>query len=68
MGRAALAPKALGEGPSCLFRLRVAPGVPGLVAATRHLCLQLLSWSLGPLLFLPGHPPVIGFKAHPGSR
>ena len=44
VGRAALAPKALGEGPSCLFRLLVAPGVPGLVAAARHLCLQLLSF------------------------
>ena len=32
--RAALPPEAPGEGPSCLFQLLGAPGVPGLVAAS----------------------------------
>ena len=64
MGRTALPPEAPGEGPSSLFQLLGAPGVPGLVATLLQ-SVPLTSYGLlcvsVPLIT---GPSVAGFQAH----
>lgn len=63
--RAVLSPGTLGEAPSCLFQLAVAPRVPWLVAVSLQSphpsshCLPPVSFLLSPIRML-----VLGFRAH----